>query len=434
MSRLPRSRLFRYALPAGPLSALGLPLIVFLPPYYNSQYGLSLEFVGLIFLLGRIWDIISDPLVGAIQDATQSRFGRRRLWMLLGTPVTMFGAYWVFFAPFGTGGGTALAGLLLLYTGYTMVLNAHISLGAELSAHHAERTRIQGWREIFNVTGLLLVLAAPAAMAAAGAGGAQASIELMGAVVLIGLPLTVALMVFTLKEPTAEAKGGAFSPRAAWRLLKESAALRRLLTADVMLGLAPGVTGALFVFFVGAFVGLPELSNILLLVYFLAGLLGVPVWMRLSYRFGKSQTLAIASVYNAVAMGLIVLLPREQPVVAFGFMANAGCAYGASLFLLRAIVADLAETDAQLAKERRTGLFFGLFTLSHKIGLALSVGIAYPILDAFGFDQALGRDNSDTALFGLALVFAGLPFVFYATAALLMRGYKAPTLEKEGAS
>lgn len=425
---LPRRDLFLYAIPAAPLSALGLPLIVFLPPYYNSEYGLSLELVGLIFLIGRIWDIITDPVVGAMQDATQTPFGRRRLWMLIGVPVTLFGAWWVFFAPFGTSPAVALGGLLTLYTGYTFVLNAHISFGAELKNDYAERTRIQGWREIFNVSGLLAVLAAPAALAALGNGGPRATIELMGLVILVGLPIAVLITVFSLKEPTAAARGGDFSPKAAYRLLKENALLRRLLATDVFLGLAPGVTGALFVFFTSVAVGLPELSNVLLLVYFLAGLCGVPIWMQLSYRIGKSRTLAAASLYNALAIAVIGFLPRGEASIAFVFMTLAGLAYGASLFLLRALVADLAEADATAKEERRTGLFFGLFTLSHKIGLALSVGIAYPILGWFGFDQALGADNTNLAMTGLVVVFCGLPCLFYGAAAFLMHGYRAPEM------
>ena len=76
-NRLPAWRLAAFAALAIPLAGAGLPLAVYLPPYYAQDLGLGLGAVGLIFMLSRAWDAVTDPLVGVLSDRTRSRFGRR---------------------------------------------------------------------------------------------------------------------------------------------------------------------------------------------------------------------------------------------------------------------------------------------------------------------------------------------------------------------
>ena len=85
--RLPAWRLAVFAALAIPLAGAGLPLAVYLPPYYAQELGLGLGAVGLIFMLSRVWDAATDPLVGVLSDRTRSRFGRRKPWIAAGAPL-----------------------------------------------------------------------------------------------------------------------------------------------------------------------------------------------------------------------------------------------------------------------------------------------------------------------------------------------------------
>ncbi|MET3711590.1 hypothetical protein ABIC65_002299 [Sphingomonas trueperi] len=80
----PAWRLIGFASLAVPIAGAGLPLILFVPQLYASHYGLSLATIGLIFFLGRFWDVAADPIVGVLSDRTRSRFGRRRPWIAAG--------------------------------------------------------------------------------------------------------------------------------------------------------------------------------------------------------------------------------------------------------------------------------------------------------------------------------------------------------------
>ena len=89
--------LFFYGLSEMPLSIASLPLIAFIPNYYVSDLGLDFVVVGLVMLLSRSFDAVTDPLVGFLSDRTNTRWGRRRIWMLFSIPLLMIAIYKIFF-------------------------------------------------------------------------------------------------------------------------------------------------------------------------------------------------------------------------------------------------------------------------------------------------------------------------------------------------
>lgn len=79
--------LLAYGLPGLPLAILGLPLFIFLPTFYAETMGLDLATVGLVLLVARLWDVVTDPIIGTMSDRTQGSLGRRRPWILASFPV-----------------------------------------------------------------------------------------------------------------------------------------------------------------------------------------------------------------------------------------------------------------------------------------------------------------------------------------------------------
>ena len=64
-----------------------LQLVVYVPPFYAAEIGLDIAAIGFVFFLARGWDAVIDPLVGNLSDGTRSRWGRRKPWMAIGTPI-----------------------------------------------------------------------------------------------------------------------------------------------------------------------------------------------------------------------------------------------------------------------------------------------------------------------------------------------------------
>ena len=90
-------QLIRFSAIAVPVAGAMMPVAVYLPPIFARDFGLSLGTIGLIFLLGRLWDAIADPLIGSLSDQTRTRFGRRKPWIAAGGIVFTISAFFLFF-------------------------------------------------------------------------------------------------------------------------------------------------------------------------------------------------------------------------------------------------------------------------------------------------------------------------------------------------
>jgi Na+/melibiose symporter-like transporter len=89
-------RLIAFAGPSIPIAALGLPLAVYLPPFYAGPMGLGLATVGTVFMLARIWDVLIDPVLGILSDRFPSRWGRRRHWLVISVPILIVSSWYIF--------------------------------------------------------------------------------------------------------------------------------------------------------------------------------------------------------------------------------------------------------------------------------------------------------------------------------------------------
>lgn len=420
---LKRSTLAAFAGPGMPLAAIGLPLIVYLPPYYAGTLGLDLAIVGLIFFLVRVIDMPLDPILGYWMDRTRTRFGRYRPWMLAGGLVMMAGAYLVFMAPPGISPGLAFAQLMLLYIGLSLTVVAQMGWGASLSDDYHQRSRVFGWHQASNVLGMILVLSLPPIVGiATGRTGAAPGIWAMGWFIILLAPLTVGWMA--MKVPERHRPVERVEPSwADLKALARNSLIRRLLWLDVLTSVAPGITGAMFLFYFEHRLGFPAAdASLLLLVYFAAGFAAAPAWIALARRIGKHRATAAACATYCVFLFSVGLIPPNGSfALALVGMALAGTPYAAAPFLLRAMLADVADTDRLETGLDRNALLQAVLTTTQKIAYAVPVAILYPILSLIGFDPRPGAPNTEGAIFGMTILFVGAPVLLMGMAALVAR-------------
>jgi len=403
------AKLIAFASPAAPIAAVGLPLVVYLPPFYAHEMGLGLSVVGTVFMITRFWDVLADPILGVLSDRLHSRWGRRRPWLALSVPVVVTAAAMIFLPTPPVSAVYLLGWLILLYVGFSLLTISHMSWGAELTPDYNERSRVQGWREIFLIGGMVTALALPALIERTDPGATGADrMEAMGWYIILLLPLTVAWAVLTVPEqPVPES--APLGWRRAMALVVNNRPLRRLLLMDLVGGLGGGIIAALFLFVAADRLALGRWASVLLLVYFMAGCLFVPLMVRVSYRFGKHQTLAASSLFSGLTLPLLFFLPAGDIPLAAATFALFGVNMGAGPFLFRSIMADVADHDRVESGAQRTGLYFSLLTMTNKLGHALSIGIVYPLLDWIGYTP--GAANSTAAVTGLTALAVWPPIV-----------------------
>ncbi|MDG1115114.1 MAG: MFS transporter, partial [Pseudomonadales bacterium] len=144
-----------------PLAVIGYPLSIWIPAHYSGGLGLSLAAVGTILMLARFTDVITDPLMGELSDRWQTRFGRRKPWVVVGAPLMMLGVYKLFIPPEGIGMLYFLFWLTLFFLGSTIIALPHRAWGAELSPDYHQRSRVTAARELFVLAGLMVAAAVP---------------------------------------------------------------------------------------------------------------------------------------------------------------------------------------------------------------------------------------------------------------------------------
>jgi GPH family glycoside/pentoside/hexuronide:cation symporter len=416
---LPLSRLAAYALPALPLAVLTLPLYIVVPTYYASALGVPLAAVGQALLLVRIFDAVSDPVVGILADRTRPRFGRRRTWFLASVPVTVVAVWLLFVPPAGAGAGWLFGFGLLLSLGTTASLIPYWAWGAELATDYSGRNRVAAARETLVVVGTLVATATPAIATAMGAGAdGGAALAMLAAFVAVMLPLTTVAAVALVPEPPEYSKAR-LGLRPALASLGRNRPFLRLLAAFVLNGFANGLPATLFLFFVNERLQAPDQAGLLLFTYFLCGVAGVPLWLWIAQRFGKHRTWCAAMIGNAAVFAAVPLLGPGDAGIFLAICVVTGVALGADLVLPSSIQADVIDVGTAESGEQRTGTYVAAWGLGTKLALALAVGIAFPVLDWAGF-SADGGPQTDFGLSTLSMLYAGVPVAAKLAAVALM--------------
>ncbi|AYV48073.1 MFS transporter [Caulobacter flavus] len=392
-----------YASPTLPLAGLGLPLVVYLPEYYVSELGLSLSVVGMAFLLVRLADIVLDPILGGLMDRTRSKWGRFRPWLAASVPLLMAASYALFMAKPGIGPVFLWAWLIVVYIGFSMAVLAQTAWGAVLSPDYQQRSRIYGFWSAGNVVGMILVLLLPPLVAFAFKGDHAAGVRAMGWFIIVLMPLTALLAGVVVGEPPAPAQRHEAGLKQYLGLLKSST-VQKLLVADLLMGLAPGIGGALFFFFFERIKGIPkDQAGILLLVYFVAALAGAPLWPWIAKTMGKHTSLAIAGVMYAVFQVAAVITPSGINLFGVAVLVLAGLPYSAAPLLVRSMMADIGDEERLNTGVDRTGLLYAIVNGTVKLGFALAIGV-FLVLEKLGFDPKIPSAQGDTALIVLYTV------------------------------
>ncbi len=414
------SQIAAYALPALPLAALSLPFYILIPTFYATALGVPLALVGQVLLAARVVDAVSDPAIGILADRYRPRFGRRRALMLLTAVPTALAAWAVFVPPTGAGALWLLIFGTLLSVGTTAVTIPYGAWGAELATDYAGRGRIAAARESVVVVGTLIASATPAAVAAFGGTDADSLAYLASGVALL-LPITVVVAVLAVPEP-ADYSGTQLDLRSGLAALARNRPFLRLLAAFVLNGFANGLPATLFLLYVSAVLQSGDAAGPLLFAYFLAGITGVPVALKLADRFGKHRAWAGSMVVAAIIFAAVPLLGAGDTGWFLAICIATGLALGADLVLPPAIQADVIDVDTAASGEQRTATYVAVWALGTKLALALGVGIAFPLLDAAGF-KADGGPQATSGLTTLVVLYAVVPVVAKLAAAALMWGF-----------
>jgi len=403
-----------YGMPALPVALLGLPLYIYLPTFYARELGIGVALVGLILLAARLFDMITDPVIGVVSD----RLGSRKTPMLAGA-VLIMGAFFALSHPVeGAGALWLLLFSLPVYTGWSLLSIPYLALGAEISPDYHEKTRLSAARESGAILGAVLALTLPYAFGIADRAGE--TLHLMWQALLLSLPMVMLATRYGIPDPETKPKPQRPTLQALTQLLGRHDGTLRLMAAYFINNLANAFPATLFLFFVELVLVAPDSTGMLLLFYFASGLAALPLWTMLARRIGKHRSWMTSMVLAASVFAFVPFL-GEGDTTAFTLICLlSGLSLGADMALPASIQSDIANA-AEGRCERVSGILFGLWSALTKLALALSVGIAFSILGLVGFTPDTPSSN---ALLTLSLLYGGVPVMLKLFSLFLLRHYR----------
>ena len=410
-TRLSQATLLFYGLPGLVTAIPTIPVFTLLPTFYAEEVGLGLAVTGVVLFAGRIFDVVTDPLVGWLSD--RGAGGRSRTLLLAGALTAAPALVLLLTPPAQAGPLWLLVWSTALYLGWTLVQIPYLTWGARLSADYHERTRITASREGAVLAGILLSGSLPALLGLLGLSAPDQLSALAWIAVALGLP--VFFLLFR-KVPMPAPRRSAGS---SWQGITRNRLFLRLLGAWFINGLSNGIPAVLFPLYCALVLDVSDQErNLLLALYFVCAVLGIPLWLYLSRRLSKHRAWVLAMVLTCPAFAIAAFLgPGQAHLFALVCIATGLC-LGADMALPPAIQADVADWDRLRYRINRTAGLFSLWNMASKLALAVAAVMVLPALGALGLER---EPPAPEALTALALIYALLPCVFKLTAVGLMR-------------
>ncbi len=402
-----------YSFPALAISIPTIPLYLYLPTFYGVTLELGLAATGFALLTARVFDTITDPIVGIISDRFPIKRNYRKPWIAVGSIIAAIGLYQLLNPPNDAGIIYLICWSIILYLGWTFVAVPYLTWGAELSTDYNERTSITTSRETAGILGILTC----GVIFTFSANLNFSEIDTIGIIGWATIGLGAISIPFMLKKVPdsglVRLKKGKNTNSSFLRSvlqLTQNRLFVRLLAAWFLNGIANGIPSVLFFLYLDKVLGVNETQRaVLILIYFSTAVAAMPAWLSLSKVFNKHRVWCYAMILAIGAFSLVPFLPDGAFYLFSIICILTGVCLGADLSIPPSIQADVLDYDKLKTRSQRAGLLFSLWGMATKLALACSVGLAFPLLDWLGFEPDMPDDSGRQAL---VFLYALLPVGF----------------------
>lgn len=396
----------------------------FFTVFLTKSLGMAPALAGTIPLIGKVWDAVTDPLMGNICDRTKSRFGAKRLYILIGSVISAvtFILMWVVFP------GSAVWGQYFFYmlmymlfsTGFTVVMVPYNALLPDMVDDYTLRSQFSGVRMIFSTFGAILAGLIPTLLVRDNTdASAYLKVALIFGVIFL---VTILLTFFGTWEREKEVVKVGFAQSFVQSFTVYKSRSFRLLIGMFMCGqgAADFVTG-LAVYYVddvlNAYGGgrFTYLMAVILLSQFVGTILFTPIMARTSKRFPIlvgfpvriAATLAMLFFSHEGADFTVILI--------LSFIIGLGMA--GSFTSVYAILSDMADVDELITSINRPAICSAMATFTRKIAAGVSSAVIGVLLAVVGYNEVIassgGRQSAATQA-GIAYIYVFVPVILMA--------------------
>ena len=405
------------------------PLLLLLV-YMTDTLAIPAALAGLAMFGPRIFDIITDPIMGIISDRTHSRWGRRRPYLLIGGIVVAISMGFLFSSPFFDSMYARLFYVMLFFiivqTGVTIFMVPYYAMPSEMTDNNYERTKLMSTRAFFSLSGVLIggVLAPWIVFTS---GGGQMGYRTMSIVIaLICGGAFIASFFGTKRARFVTKPEPSITIKEQMNTLMSNKPFVIFTTIMILYITGMGCFSAAIPYFARYILERPEVVSTIWFYIQVPAIIGIPLWTIVTKRIDKKVCYIAALIMMATSsMLLITASPEIISHIVWSLCVLFGLGFGGTQVVGWSMLPDIIPWDRWKSGTERGGIFSGGLTAGEKIGFALGTLVAGTILQYFDYAESAGEQiiQSETAIFGINTAVNIAPPLFFLLAAIIMFFY-----------
>ena len=360
------------------------------PPDSGRHIYLPITLVGILMTITSLWDAVIDPFIGHFSDVTRSRWGRRRPFILIATPLTAVLLIFVFTPP----GGESIPLnaiyfffiITLFYTAYSLVGIPYDGTMPEMAQNPRDLVKLSTWKNILGILGVMV-----GALVAAPLFSSMGPLAMAGIVAVVGLG-TIWLSLLGIRETTRPI-GEPMPVIAGIKATLKNHQFMYMFISVLIVHVAYAMTTAILPYFITTILGRSEGEvGIFQGVLVMLMILSAPLWNWLARRYAHRKLLMI----SMLLMGFIIALNAfvgmvpgfDKLIQAYITVGLVGPALGGYFILAYAMMGSVVDYDEMSTHARREAIYYGTFSLAAGIGPAIAALILPFIFSQFGYTAA----------------------------------------------
>ena len=389
--------------------------MIMLPAFFAEVHGFEISVIGIIIFLSKLIDIITDPLVGWLND---KNFFPRKAYLLIGGILSGLALTQLFLKQDIDHEIFLFVWLSILYLGWTMFQIPYLSIGYDLEKNYFLRTKLSATREFFILLGLFCSLGIPMFFSISNEKLLENIVFIATLFGLMGLILFCSLIPENKRTNEKKIKF-----KKVIKNLKKNIFFSKIFLVLVVNNLANVFPMVLFAFFITYVLGGDDSNRqTTLFFYFLFAIMGVPFWTIISKKYGKKEVWSLSLFMSAMFFLLVFFLEDGNFVFFIIISCITGFCLGADLIIPPSIQADITDWHRSKFGEDISGVLFSIITFLNKFAFAVVSIFVFGIMGVLDFDTD-GEINTNVRLF-IIISYALAPILLKLLAAYLLVNFK----------
>ena len=385
---------FLYSLPSIPLAAAQIAVYIAVPAIYSKIAAVGIGITGLVIMISRVIDMITDPILGTYLDRMVEKIGWK-FWLLIGFPLISIGIFILFNPLDALEIFSLLLGIIFVTLGWTFFSIPWWGIGIAISNSNSnDRFKVVSFRELLTIPGVILGLFLIHFS------------NISGEIFLI-ISILFLSPLFIKKIPIpniSNVKGTSYFLNIK-NLFKNNSNFKYLCLSYFFIGLSNGVTSILFILFVEFIIGGSPQN--FLSIYFISAFIGLPFVYMLASKYNKKRIWTLFIILACICFLPVVFLSNNSTTLFMVICIISGFCLSADLIIPSSIQADIIYKEQQKNKNVLVGKIYSVWSFIQKLSLALSAGVCLPLLGYFGFNPS----EVNTQLLPLSFAYGIIPII-----------------------